>query len=77
MKETPVYTTPQGFKCPECGDECEIIPLLNDFGYAGTHCTGGRAGCHYPSNWGQPVTSCCCAPIDDYEYDGEETETSC
>lgn len=53
------YSTPEGFRCPECGEECTIIPLENEFDYGGTHCTNGMSGTHYPANWGTPVTDCC------------------
>lgn len=58
------YSTPDGTTCPECGEECEIIPLENSFDYAGTHCTHGVGGVHYPSDYGAPVSSCCEAYID-------------
>lgn len=64
-KPIPKYHTPPDIHCPECGDECEIIPLKNDFDYAGTHCTHGLSGTHYPNNWGMPVSSCCCVPMED------------
>jgi len=51
--------------CPECGEPCEIIPLDNAFDYAGTHCTYGRSGTHYPSDYGTPVSDCCEAPMED------------
>ena len=63
MKELPEYTTPEGFRCPECGGPCKIIPLRNEFDYAGTHCTHGEDGIHYPDNWGDPVSDCCEASI--------------
>lgn len=45
--------------CPECGKPCKVIPLKNDFNYAGTHCTHGIAGTHYPDSYGDPVSDCC------------------
>ena len=57
-KENP-YVTPEGFVCPECNEECEIIPLDNSFSYSGTHCTNGIGGTEYPDDYGSPVTSCC------------------
>jgi hypothetical protein len=51
--------------CPECGEECEVKPLDNSFDYAGTHCTGGVGGTHYPMNYGSPVSDCCEAPMED------------
>ena len=51
--------------CPECGEECKVVPLLNDFDYAGTHCTHGRGGTHYPQDYGLPVSDCCEAYITD------------
>ena len=68
----PHYHTPDGFCCPECGQPCEIVPLLNDFGYAGTHCTGGRSGVHFPLDFGLPISNCCEALIEnaeEIEYD--------
>lgn len=59
MKEIPEYTTPQGFRCPECGELCQIVPLRNEFSYSGTHCTHGLDGTHYPDSWGDPVSNCC------------------
>jgi len=73
-KTPPEYNTPQGFRCPECGELCKIIPLLNEFDYAGTHVTWGHSGTHYPTNWGDPVTDCCLAPIDDYSENYEERQ---
>ena len=71
-KEMPKYHTPQGFVCPYCKKPCRIIGLRNDFDYAGTHCTHGQDGTCHPDNWGDPVTSCCMAPVDDYEYNEEK-----
>jgi hypothetical protein len=53
------YDTPEGFKCPECGELCTIIFRDNSFDYAGTHCNYGMSGTHYPSDYGEPVTDCC------------------
>ena len=53
------YVTPEGTICPECGHECDIVPLRNEFGYSGTHCSNGADGTHYPVDWGSPVSSCC------------------
>jgi hypothetical protein len=50
-RELLEYTTPDGFRCPECERETRIIPLLNDFDH--------QWGTHYPLNWGYPVTECC------------------
>lgn len=55
----PTYNTPPGTICPSCGQECLIVPLLNDFDYSGTHCTNGRGGVEYPADWGCPVSDCC------------------
>ncbi len=56
--------------CPKCGEECTIIALDNAFDYSGTHCTGGRSGTHYPSDYGTPVSDCCEAPMEcDIEED--------
>jgi len=68
-RETPNYHTPEGYRCPECGEPCKIVPLLNEFDFAGAHCTHGLIGIHYPDNWGNPVSDCCHAPIDDYRGD--------
>ena len=60
--------------CPECGEICNVVPLLNEFDFAGTHCTHGLPGTHYPDDWGSPVSDCCEAYIDiahDY-YDVED-----
>ncbi len=59
MKEIPNYTTPQDFRCPECGELAKIVPLRNEFDYAGTHCTHGFPGTCFPENWGDPVSECC------------------
>lgn len=50
--------------CPNCGEPCKVIPLRNDFDFAGTHCTHGRAGTHYPDSYGDPVSDCCEAYIE-------------
>lgn len=54
--------------CTECGKECNVIPLDNSFSYAGTHCTNGNGGIHYPPGYGMPVSDCCEADVID-EYD--------
>ena len=54
----------ENYICPECGEQCEVIPLNNAFDYSGTHCTGGRSGTHYPDDYGSPVSDCCEAPIE-------------
>lgn len=53
-------------KCPSCNEVMEAVPLRNEFDYAGTHCTYGQSGVHYPSDWGTPVSQCCS------QYVGEE-----
>ena len=63
-KTAPEYQTPPDTRCPECGELCQIVPLKNEFGYAGTHCTHGQAGTRYPFNWGQPVSDCCGASME-------------
>ncbi len=60
----PEYITPPGTRCPDCGEPCRVVPLRNEFDYAGTHCTYGRPGTHYPAGWGSPVSDCCEADID-------------
>lgn len=61
-KQLPTYITPPDFKCPECGEECEIIALDTSFDYGEGH--HGAAGIHYPSDCGLPVTDCCEAEPD-------------
>lgn len=51
--------------CPACKEECKVIPLDNAFNYSGTHCTGGRDGIYYPSDYGAPVSECCEVIIED------------
>ena len=63
------YKTPYGTICPECERECKIVPLRNDFDYSGTHCTNGRSGTHYPSDYGSPVSDCCEVPMEGAEVD--------
>ena len=53
--------------CRDCRQPCKVIPLDNSFDYAGTHCTGGRPGTHYPAGYGDPVSDCCEAEVED-EY---------
>lgn len=65
MKKLPEYETPPGTTCPDCGEPCLIVPLQNEFDYAGTHCNNGKAGTHYPMDWGSPVSDCCEADIGD------------
>jgi hypothetical protein len=65
MKTLPEYNTPKGTRCPSCGELCKIVPLKNEFDFAGTHCTGGKSGTHYPDDWGTPVSDCCRAPFED------------
>ena len=57
--EIPEYETPDDAVCPNCGDPCTIVPYLNHFDYAGTHCTHGNSGVHFPADWGIPVSDCC------------------
>lgn len=61
----PEYTTPENFKCPKCGELCKIIPLRNEFDYAGSHATHGLSGTHYPDSWGSPSCDCCSAIIEE------------
>jgi hypothetical protein len=65
MKTPPEYHTPPDTRCPECGELCQIIPLRNEFDYAGSYASHGLPGCHYPSNWGKSVSDCCEAFIED------------
>jgi hypothetical protein len=71
-KVIPKYHTPSGTYCPECGELCRIVPLLNDYAYSGTHCTHGLDGNYYPDNWGEPVSDCCHIPIEGYYGDDYE-----
>ena len=71
-KATPKYQTPPGTRCPECGELCRIVPLLNEFDYAPARVTHGLSGTFFPNSWGDPVSSCCLAPIDDYIGDDYE-----
>ena len=65
-KKPPRYHTPLGgCKCPECGEDCTIVPLCDDFDYADG--TGNHT--HYPPGWGKAVSNCCEAPIPDAEED--------
>jgi hypothetical protein len=64
-KTIPEYHTPSDTHCPECGEPCQIVPLRNEFDYGGTHCTYGLPGTHYSDNWGEPVSDCCEALIED------------
>ena len=64
MHKAPYYDTPDDTVCPDCGEQCEIIPVLNEFAYAGTHCTHGRSGTHYPDDWGSLVSDCCEVPVE-------------
>lgn len=63
-KNIPEYHTPPDTRCSECGELCQIIPLRNEFGYAGTHCTHSLPGTHCPPNWGEPVSDCCEASME-------------
>ena len=63
----PTYHTPPDTRCPECGELCKIVPLLNEFDYPGSHVTHGLSGTHYPDSWGEPMSDCCLVPMDDYE----------
>ena len=45
--------------CACCREECIPIKLDNSFSYAGTHCTHGRDGIHYPAGYGAMVSNCC------------------
>ena len=64
MPKPPTYDAPPGTRCPSCGCFCRVVPLRNEFDYAGTHCTYGQPGIHYPAGWGSPVSDCCEADID-------------
>lgn len=65
MRRIPDYyhEYPNGAICPECGEWCKVVANQNEFDYAGTHCTYGRGGVHYPENWGEAISECCEAPI--------------
>jgi hypothetical protein len=60
--------------CPGCGDPCEVVRLDNSFDYAGTHCTGGTGGTHYPDGYGDPVSDCCEEFIEGYTFPDEVDE---
>jgi hypothetical protein len=64
-KEIPSYITPEGTRCPECKELCKVVPLKNDFNYAGTHCTHSLEGTYYPDSYGDPVSNCCLERMDD------------
>lgn len=53
------YQTPEGTICRCCRIPCNVVPLDNSFDYAGTHCTGGVGGVHYPAGYGSPASDCC------------------
>ena len=57
MRIPPSYD--EVVRCPACHEMAVVVPLLNEFNYSGTHCNHGRAGVHYPDDWGRPVTECC------------------
>lgn len=67
-----VFRSPSPAYCTGCGEECGVIPLDNSFGFAGTHCTGGRSGTHYPAGYGEPVSDCCEEECT-YDEDGMST----
>jgi hypothetical protein len=67
MRQTPYYDTPEGATCKDCGELCEVVALLNEIDYDGSHCTNGNGGTYYPDNWGAPVSDCC-----EVEYSIEE-----
>lgn len=55
--------------CSDCRFECG--PVEETFDYAGTHCTGGRAGVHHTGHY---VSDCCLAEIEEvYAYGEDET----
>ena len=53
--------------CAQCGEPCGLILLDNSFDYSGTHCTGGKSGTHYPSDYGMPVSDCCESEYEEIE----------
>ena len=56
--------------CPECNQECLVVPIDDSFDYSGTHCTGGQPGTHrVPIYY---VSDCCEAEILDYEPDCDD-----
>ena len=71
QKKTYYYQDPDAI-CSECGEHCGIIPLDNSFDYAGTHCTGGVGGTHYPQDFGEPVGDCCEAEIEGCTPEADE-----
>ena len=74
MRKPPSYETPEGTTCPGCGEECRIVPNLNEFDYSGTHCTHGQSGTHYPFDWGCPVSDCCGVDIEDAVKEEDEID---
>lgn len=58
-RHVPEYDTPAECYCTQCGERCKVIALQNEIDYAGTHCTHGQSGTHYPGSWGLPVSDCC------------------
>ena len=65
MRQLPEYITPTGTKCPVCEKICKIVALQNEFDFAGTHCTHGMWGTHFPDSWGSPVSDCCEAAFEE------------
>ena len=74
MRTLPTYETPADTICGECKQPCKIVGLRNEFDYAGTHCSFGNTGTHYPSGYGDPVSDCCDADILDAEIYAERIE---
>lgn len=62
-REIPTYETPPDARCSDCGEACKVVALRNEFSYSGTHCTYGKPGIEYPSDWGRPVSDCCEAEV--------------
>lgn len=69
-KKTKTLITPDGTTCSWCGGLCKVIFNDNSFDYAGTHCTYGIGGTHYPDDYGDPVSDCCESPC--VNQQGEE-----
>ena len=51
--------------CPECGEECQVTAINDNFDYSGTHCTGGISGTHNVEIY--YASDCCEVEIEDYE----------
>jgi hypothetical protein len=69
VRKIPEYDTPPWAMCSQCKEPCLVVPLMNEFDYAGTHCNHGKAGTEYPSDWGRPVSDCCESEVTEMELE--------